>query len=326
MEKVSFVIPCYWSEQTLAGVVDEIVLTMQNEKYKYEIILVNDGSGDGTWQVIQGLAVQYENIFGISLAKNFGQHSALMAGFHFCNGDYVVCLDDDGQTPPDEVGKLLAKLQGGYDVVFAKYAHKMHAVYRNIGSKINDFMVRSLVGKPDGLFISSYFAARRFVIDEAVRYESPYPYMAGLLLRTTRNVANVEVNHRARSQGVSGYTFRKLLGLWLNGFTAFSVKPLRIATLAGCGCALMGGMYGIFVVAQKLINPAAPAGWSSLMAMLLFIGGMMMVMQGMIGEYIGRIYISQNKMPQYVIRETVGKTKECRLDGAVTTRRTSATS
>lgn len=307
METVSFVIPCYWSEQTLAGVVHEIVLTMQNENCEYEIILVNDGSGDGTWQVIQDLAAKQGNVFGISLAKNFGQHSALMAGFHFCNGDYVVCLDDDGQTPPNEVGKLLAKLREGYDVVFAKYPHKMHAAYRNIGSRINDFMVRSLVGKPDGLYISSYFAARRFVIDEVMRYENPYPYMAGLLLRTTKNVENVAVNHRVRAQGASGYTFRKLFGLWLNGFTAFSVKPLRIATLTGCGCALLGGMYGVFIVVRKIFNPAVPAGWSSLMAMLLFIGGVMMVMQGMIGEYIGRIYISQNKMPQYVIRETVGK-------------------
>lgn len=306
MEKVSFVIPCYWSERTLTGVVEEIVSTMQNENYEYEIILVNDGSGDGTWRVIQVLSARYGNVFGISLAKNFGQHSALMAGFHFCNGDYVVCLDDDGQTPPNEVGNLLEKLNEGYDVVFAKYPRKMHAAYRNLGSRINDLMVRSLVGKPDGLFISSYFATRRFVIDEIIRYESPYPYMAGLLLRTTRNVINVEVNHRARSQGVSGYTFRKLLGLWLNGFTAFSVKPLRIATLTGCGCALLGGIYGIFVVVHKIINPAASAGWSSLMAALLFIGGMMMVMQGLMGEYIGRVYISQNKMPQYVIRETVG--------------------
>lgn len=306
MDKVSFVIPCYWSEQTLAQVVDEIVLAMQKESFVYEIILVNDGSGDGTWNVIQDLAVRYDNILGISLAKNFGQHSALMAGFHFCSGDYVVCMDDDGQTPPDAVGRLLAKLCEGYDVVFAKYPHKMHATYRNWGSRINDFMVCSLVGKPDELFISSYFATRRFVIDEVVRYESPYPYMAGLLLRTTRNVTNVEVEHRARTQGISGYTFRKLLSLWLNGFTAFSVKPLRVATLAGCSCALLGGLYGIFVIAQKMINPSTPAGWSSLMAGLLFIGGIMMIMQGLIGEYIGRIYISQNKMPQYVIREIAG--------------------
>ena len=310
MEKVSFVIPCYWSEQTLAGVVEEIVSTMQNENYEYEIILVNDGSGDGTWQIIQDLVKRHEYIFGISLAKNFGQHAALMAGFHFCSGDYVVCLDDDGQTPPGEVGSLLRKLCEGYDLVFAKYSHKMHATYRNIGSKINDYMVRSLVGKPEGLFISSYFAVRRFVVDEVMRYESPYPYMAGLLLRTTSNVTNVEVNHRARQQGTSGYTFWKLLGLWLNGFTAFSVKPLRVATLAGCAFALFGGVCGIGVVVQKIINPAAPAGWSSLMAMLLFIGGMMMIMQGLIGEYIGRIYISQNKMPQYVVRETVGKSGE----------------
>ncbi len=303
MEKVSFVIPCYWSEQTLTQVVEEIVLAMREEPFEYEIILVNDGSGDGTWQVIQNLSKQYQNVIGISLSKNFGQHSALMAGFHFCNGAYIVCMDDDGQTPPDAAGKLLAKLRDGYDVVFAKYPQKMHAAYRNWGSRINDFMVRCLVGKPDGLFISSYFAVRRFVIDQVVKYENPYPYMAGLLLRTTRNVTNVEVDHRARTQGVSGYTFYKLLSLWLNGFTAFSVKPLRIATLTGCVCAFLGGIYGIFVVVQKIINPLTPAGWSSLMAVLLFVGGMMMVMQGLIGEYIGRIYISQNKMPQYVIRE-----------------------
>ena len=305
--KISFVIPCYRSEKTLPDVVDEIKTTMATIGHEFEIILVNDCSPDKTFEVIKKLASENDNILGIDLAKNFGQHCALMAGMRHTSGDVVVCLDDDGQTPADEVGKLLDKLDEGYDVCYASYGKKQHSGFRNFGSKVNELMTRIMLGKPKELKVSSYFAAKRFIVDDMLRYEQSYAYVIGLVLRATKNVANVEVNHRARSVGESGYTLAKLFSLWFNGFTAFSIKPLRIATGIGCFCACSGFLYGIYTIIKKLVLVDVQAGFSALMSVLVFIGGMIMLMLGLIGEYIGRIYICMNNSPQYVIREKVGK-------------------
>lgn len=305
---VSFVIPCYRSAETIGKVVAEIDEAMKKlSAYTYEIVLVNDSSPDDTFEVIRGLCAQRGDICGINLARNFGQHAALMAGFRQTRGDVVVCLDDDGQTPADEVGKLLDKLEEGYDVVYARYCHKQHSAFRNFGSKVNELMTRFMLGKPKDLYISSYFAAKKFVVKEMIKYRNCYPYVIGLVLRTTKNITNVEVNHRERELGTSGYTLGKLFGLWFNGFTAFSIKPLRVATACGGFCATAGFLYGIYTIIKKFLNPLVPMGWSSTMAAMVFIGGMLMLMLGLIGEYIGRIYISLNDAPQYVVREITGK-------------------
>ena len=278
MKKVSFVIPCYRSEHTLPHVVKEIREKMQElTQYEYDIFLVNDASPDNTMGTIRDLCDKYENIKGIGFARNFGQHAALMAGLRHSDGDYVVCLDDDGQTPADEVDKLLGKLEEGFDAVYASYEHKQHSAFRNMGSKVNELMTRMMLDKPADLYIS----------------------------RATKNITNVAVCHREREEGSSGYTLKKLLGLWFNGFTAFSVKPLRIATTLGVGCAGMGFLYGIYTIIKRLVNPNVPMGFSALMAAVVFFGGMIMIMLGLIGEYVGRIYISMNNSPQYVIREKI---------------------
>jgi len=308
MDKVSFVIPCFRSERTLEGVVEEIRQTMcELREYSYEIVLVNDCSPDNTLQVIRTLCEKYENIKGLSLVRNFGQHAALMAGFRHVSGDIVICLDDDGQTPANEAGKFLAEIKAGRDVVYAKYTTKQHTAFRNFGSKVNELMTRYMLGKPKELYISSYFAAKRFVIDEVTRYENCYPYVIGLVLRTTKNISNVEVTHRQREIGCSGYTLKALLALWFNGFTAFSIQPLRFATCVGVLCAATGFLYGIYTIIKRFFVPDIPMGFSALMAALVFIGGMIMLMLGLIGEYVGRIYISLNNSPQYVIREFVEK-------------------
>lgn len=313
MKKLSFVIPCYRSEHTLPHVVTEIHEKMKEmDRYEYEILLVNDCSPDNTMETIRQLCREYQDIKGISFARNFGQHAALMAGLRHSTGDYVVCLDDDGQTPADEVDRLLDKLEEGYDAVYAKYVQKHHSAFRNLGSKINELMTRMMLGKPADLYVSSYFAVKRFVVEDMIRYENSYPYVIGLVLRATKNITNVIVNHRDREEGSSGYTFKKLMGLWFNGFTAFSVKPLRIATGIGGGCAAVGFLYGIYTIVKRLINPDVPMGFSSTMAALVFFGGMIMLMLGLIGEYIGRIYISLNNSPQYVIREKINLERDGR--------------
>lgn len=312
MKKVSFVIPCYRSENTIAGVVEEIEKTMFALKasYDFEIVLVNDSSPDNTMGTIRKLCEAKKYIIGIGFARNFGQHAALMAGLRQATGDYVVCLDDDGQTPADEVNKLLDKLEEGYDAVYAKYEHKQHSGFRNLGSKVNELMTRVMLEKPKELYVSSYFAVKRFIVEDMIRYENSYPYVIGLVLRSTKNITNVVVNHREREEGSSGYTLKKLLALWFNGFTAFSVKPLRIATCVGVLCACAGFLYGIYIIINRFVNPDVPLGYSSMMAALVFFCGMIMVMLGLIGEYIGRIYISMNSSPQYVIRERINAEDE----------------
>ena len=311
VRRISFVIPCYYSEKTLPEVVREIDdtmadLTFEGQKPTHQIVMVNDGSTDGTWDVITGLCGEDpENRLGICFARNFGQHAAVMAGLRAADGDVIVCLDDDGQTPASEVGKLLAPLTEGADVVYASYGgHKQHSAFRNFGTWLNEKMAQVLLGKPKDLFVSSYFAMRRYVADEMVRYENSYPYLIGLVLRTTNRIVNAEVTHRKREEGTSGYSLKKLFGLWMNGFTAFSVQPLRFSTMIGAACAGIGFLYGIYTIIKKFTNPDVPLGFSAIMDAVIFFGGMILLMVGMAGEYIGRTYISVNKAPQYVIRET----------------------
>ncbi len=307
MKKVSFIIPCYRSEKTLGTVVTEIETTMAKmaDKYDYDIFLINDSSPDGTAGVIEKLCEENDRIRGISFARNFGQHAALMAGFRYSDGDICVALDDDGQTPADQVDRLLNAIENGADAVYAKYDHKKHSGFRNFGSRVNDMMLRIMLSKPKELFVSSYFAVKRFVVEDMIRYENSYPYVIGLVLRSTKSIVNVDIDHRDRMEGTSGYTLKKLLGLWFNGFTAFSVKPLRIATFIGGFSAIVGLLYGLYVIIRRLLFPipAEAMGFAALMSAIVFFGGMILLMLGLIGEYIGRIYISMNNSPQYVIRD-----------------------
>lgn len=308
-KKLSFVIPCYRSEKTVMTVVDEIEETLvKRPEFDYEIILVNDGSPDNVWSVIEKRAKEDEHVIGINLAKNFGQHCALMAGYNLTTGDYVVSLDDDGQTPANAMFDLIDKLEEGFDIVFASYPETHQNAFRRWGSdfakKMTDFMFDV---KGDDRKGSSYFVMRRFIVDEIVRYKHSYPYIAGLILRTTRNIETVPIEHRDRIQGKSGYNLRSLISLWLNGFTAFSVKPLELGAYIGFFTAVVGFIFVVYTIVRKLINPDIMMGWSSLMAVLLIISGVIMIMLGMIGEYIGRIYICINNSPQYVVKEVCKK-------------------
>lgn len=306
MEKITFIIPCYNSESTLHNVVKNLIETvLRNNINSYEIILINDGSQDLTSDIIEELCHSNSCITGISFCKNFGQHSALMAGFRQGSGDIYVCLDDDGQTPPEESFRLIDKLYQGYDVVYAKYEEKKHSFFRNWGSKINSKMTEFLLNKTPDLYISSYFACKKYIRDSIITYHYPYPYVIGLVLRATKNITNVTVNHKVRTSGTSGYTIKKLINLWLNGFTAFSIKPLRIATFFGLLFSLFGFFYATFAIVNKIVNPNVLVGWSSMIAALMIIGGIILFMLGLIGEYIGRIYICINNSPQYVIKETI---------------------
>ena len=303
-DKISFVIPCYGSEKTISKLISDIVSTVA-DKNQYEIVCINDGSFDNVYSILERLSESNQNIKVINLSKNFGQHNAIMAGFHYITGDIVVCLDDDNQIDPKDCYKLIEALGNDADIVWGKYPVKKENIFRLIGSFAAKKMSQWLCSVPKDVYLSSYFCCKRFVVKEVIRYENTYPYLPGLLFRVTKTVKNVNVSHYERKLGKSGYSIRKLISLWLNGFTAFSIKPLRLASFLGFFTAIAGFIYSIIIMLRKVMNPEILMGYSSIMCALLFIGGMLMLMIGLVGEYIGRIYICLNKSPQYVIRNTI---------------------
>lgn len=308
--KISFVIPCYRSEKTVGSVISEIISVMDPSEYDYEIIAVNDCSPDDVWRVLKDLAGCNKKIKAVCLAKNMNKPSALMAGFNYVTGDYVVFLDDDGQCPMDHVFELMKPLDEGFDASMARYPKKKQSGFKNFGSWLNSVMAMAMINKPRDLQVSNFVAVKRFVVDEIVKYNLPYPYFSGLLLRTTSKVTNVEMEERSRKIGTSTFTFAKLLGVWMNGLTAFSIKPLRLASLIGTIYALLGFLYGTYTIIYKILNPSVPKGYSSTIAVIMFTCGIMMLMLGLIGEYLGRIYICINKSPQFVVRESVNTEKD----------------
>lgn len=305
MEKISFVIPCYRSENTIQNVVTELTSIMDVQKtYNYEIILVNDNSPDNVWNVIHKLCSN-KRIKALSFSKNFGQASAVMAGYKIATGDFIFTLDDDGQSPVDSVLEMLNEIKKeDYDVVYGITTEVQFGLYRKIGSKLNSWMAKVMFNRPTDKRIVNISVVRKYV-NEMLRYQHPYPYISGLIHRTTRKIGYVQVKHRARISGTSGYSFRKLVGVWMNGFTSFSIKPLRIANYLGFITAILGMLGGIYTLIHKIVNPMTAIGWSSIVCIILILGGINLIILGIIGEYLGRIYMSQNQTPQYVIREYI---------------------
>lgn len=308
MKTISFVIPCYRSEKTIKKVIDEIIETInQKNDYDYEIIAVNDCSPDNVLSVLQGIALNNRKIKVVDLAKNMGKHSAVMAGYSFVKGDLVVNLDDDFQSPTYELWKLIEPLENDEcDVATAVYYQKKEAWYKRVGSDINLYMTEILLDKPKGVRMENLSVMKRFVCDEIIQYKNPYPYLEGLIYRVTKRVLDVPMEQRKRAdENESGFTIKKSFQLLMNGLTAFSIKPLRVASLCGCIFASLGFFYGLVIVFRKLFIPGIEIGYSSMMATFLFSSGLIMLMLGIIGEYLGRIYICINDSPQYVIKNTI---------------------
>ena len=307
-KKVSITIPCYRSQDTIVKLTDKIREQFKAHKdYDYEIILVNDCSPDNTFQVISDLARKDEHIIAYDLSKNFGESSALMAAFSKSMGDYVVRMDDDGEHDPKYLFDLINKLEEGYDYVCAEFIHYHHSLYKRIGSKFNYWFLTKMMDIPKGSIMSSYNVCRKYVIDAILTYTNPRPYIDGMVWAVTTKTASVPIEHGYRYAGESGYDLKKSISLWINGVTSFSAKPLRMASFSGFIFAFAGFLIGLMAVFDKLIHPEVEAGWTSMFAMMLFMGGFIMIFLGLIGEYVGRGYLISNHIPQYVIREEVRK-------------------
>jgi undecaprenyl-phosphate 4-deoxy-4-formamido-L-arabinose transferase len=310
--RLSIVIPVYRGAATVGPLVAKLIESLDRQ-YELEIVLVNDGSPDNSAEVCRHLALTLHQVKFLNLSRNFSEHNAVMAGLNYCTGDWAVIMDDDFQNPPSEVTKLVDELRQGYDVVFSYYEEKKHHWFRNLGSQFNNAVASVMLQKPRDLYLSSFKAVSRFVIDELIKYDGPYPYIDGLILRFTRNYSRVLVAHDPRQEGKSGYTLAKLVALWLNMFTNFSILPLRFASVAGFVLALFGlGMAAVAVV-ERLVFDDVPSGWTSTIVSLFIVSGMQLFALGMIGEYLGRLFLKDNGRPQFVVRETVITTREKRV-------------
>lgn len=301
---VSIVIPVYNGAATIGALVEQLICTLV-PRYQLEIVLVNDCSPrDNSEEECLRLHRAHPDIVAFySLAKNVGEHNAVMAGLNFTHGDYVVIMDDDFQNPVSEVITLIEAIKThDVDVVYTYYAKKQHSLWRNLGSRFNNWVATIMLGKPRDLYLSSFKVMNRFLVREIIKYDLPFPYIDGLILRVTSRIGRVQVAHHARAHGQSGYTLRKLISLWLNMFTNFSILPLRAAMAVGFLFSLIGLGVGAYTVLEKLTNPHLPVGWAMTIVMIAIFSGVQLIAMGMIGEYLGRMFLSQNKKPQYVVR------------------------
>lgn len=303
--KVSVVIPCYYSESMIGRVVELTGAELEAHGYPYEIILVNDGSKDGTFAVISALAARRRDVVGVNLARNFGQHAAIICGLHHVTGDLVLIMDDDMQTHPSQLPILLDKAEEGWDVVFASYPDHREAWWRQLGSHFTLWSMRVLTARPKGIEASNFFVMKRFVSDELMRYEGPFVYIQGLLFKATNSMVNVSVQHFDRAQGKSGYTLKSLIRLWSTVLN-FSMIPLRVASILGAAIGGIGALLSIVLLVRRLLDPTMQLGWSSLMVTILICSGCILMGLGIMGEYLGRLFMTVNRAPQFVIRERVG--------------------
>lgn len=299
--KVSVVIPCYYSQRMIRDVVCLTRNELTSAGYDFECILINDGSKDGTFREITALCQEDSRIKGIDLMRNFGQHNAIMAGLREVTGDIVMLMDDDMQTHPSQCLALIEGLQDGVDVVFASFRQQRENWYRRLGSRFAMFTIRVLAGCPKGITDSNFLVMRRCVSDVMSEYSSASVYVQGLIFRTTDRMVNVEVEHYDRAEGASGYTLKSLLRLW-STILNFSVTPLRAASILGL---LMGGaglVGAISLFIERLYDPEMQLGWASTMVTILVCSGLIMLFMGIIGEYVGRLFMTMNKNPQFIVR------------------------
>ena len=299
---LSIVVPVYRGAETIGQLVE--ALSRLAPAGGLEIVLVNDGSPDNSGDVCRALLdTARVPLTYVEHTRNFGEHNAVMTGLRHANGAYVITMDDDLQNPPDEVVRLYDHARnGGWDAVYTRYSVKQHAGWRNLGSRFANKVADHLLDKPKGLYLSSFRCMSAMVVDAVTRYTGPYPYVDGLIMQVTRRIDGIEVLHLPRMNGTSNYTLTRLVRLWLNLATSFSLAPLRIATFAGAAMASLGTIGAAATIVEALLLRETPTGWASIMVVLLLVGGIQSMILGVLGEYVGRTFLSTNGKPQGHVR------------------------
>ena len=303
---ISIIIPVFNSENTIEILVNNIVQTL-GEHYKFEIILINDSSKDSSEEKCKKLLDEYSSIVLYSLSKNVGEHNSVMAGLNKCTGDYAVIMDDDLQHSVDSLLELIKfgiKEKNNFDVVYTYYDKMKYNFFRNLGRKFNNFIANLLLDKPKFLYLSSFKLINRFLITEIIKYRSPFTYIDGIILGITNKIGRVKVVHDQRSHGKSGYTIRKLLQVWSSMFTGFSVVPLRLSLILGSMLSILGFIFALLTFIERIIDNTVPSGYATLIIVITIFSGVILIAVGLLGEYVGRIFVSLNKKPQFIIRDS----------------------
>ena len=298
---LSVVVPVYRGQATIGALVEAVsALPIEGG---LEIVLVNDGSPDRSLEACRRAAgAARVPVTVVDHARNYGEHNAVMTGLRHARGDYVITMDDDLQNPPEEVARLYRHARSsGLDVVYTKYKDKEHAAWRNIGSRFTNRMADFLVDKPRGLYLSSFRCMSAFVVEQVTKYEGPFPYIDGLIMQVTQSIGTLEVVHLPRADGSSNYTLRRLIRVWLNMAVNFSVMPLRLATFLGFAFSALG-LLGVLVVIVEAVLGETPQGWASAIVAVLLLSGTQLLILGIAGEYVGRLYLMAAKKPQAVVR------------------------
>jgi len=305
MPEFSFVIPLYHTGDGLHALL--LAFRELSIAESWELVLVDDGSTDCTFDKASQLTRHFPApVTLVELARNYGEHAAVLEGCRRANGQFIVTLDDDLQNPVDEAVRLLRHLrENGAEVVYSRYATKQHSWLRNLGSRAINHFATLLLGKPHDLYLSSFRAMRRELVERIITYGGPYPYIDGLVLGATRRISTLEVRHEARAHGSSGYTWRGLIRLTLSLLFDFSIMPLRLASILGSALCLIGGLALIIVLFEMLTQSARQPGWGSLMAALAIFSGAQLLMLGIIGEYVGRTFLTVSGKPQSIVRTQI---------------------
>lgn len=301
--ELSLVIPVYNAGATIGPLVEHIHRVFDGANF--EVVLVNDGSRDESEQICLGLCEKFPaTVILVSLSRNFGEHSAVLAGLTNARGRYLAVLDDDGQNPPEEVKPMLEELKRkNFDVVYGHYIQKRHSRFRNFGSWFNDRMATLMLKKPGKLYLSSFKVITRFVVDEILKYDGPFPYIDGLIYRTTRNIGQIPVEHRANTTLPSRYSLKKLIALWLNMFLNFSIAPLRLAVYVGLLTACFSVVSLVYIAIDRIwITPELPLGIPTVLGTIVLLAGIQLMILGVVGEYLGRMYLGSTGTPQFIVR------------------------
>jgi polyisoprenyl-phosphate glycosyltransferase len=303
---VSIVVPVYNSVDCLSELFVQLTKVLDKLAKDYEIILVNDCSPDRSWEKITELCNLSPKVKGIDLRKNFGQDNAIMAGLRHSSGEAVIIMDDDLQHDPADIPALIRGIGNMYDVCYANFGIKKQTRLKNIGSSFNDKVANVILKKPKDVYLSPYKAIKREIVEEILKYDGPYPYVDGLLFRITTSINQISVAHHARYAGKGNYSFLKSVRVWSKLATNFSVLPLRVATILGFMSSMLGFMLAVIFITMYFMGITSPSGWYSLIVSVLFLGGIQLWSIGLIGEYVGRLFLYYSKEPQYVVREVIG--------------------
>jgi len=299
----SVVVPVFNSEKSI----EELYLRLSNTFKKigktFEVIFVNDGSYDKSLETLKKIKAENEHVTVIDLFRNFGQQNALMCGFHYCTGKYIITIDDDLQNPPEEIIKLHNKIEEGYDAVFASYKNKKDKIYKNFGSFFIRKITRKIFKLKKNLKFSSFRIIKREVVEEIIEIETPYPYISGMILSTTKFLTNVNTAHNRRQYGRSNYSFGKLLKLSFNLLINYSTFPLKMISFSGLVVSLLSFTIGLFVLIRKLIVGTTRTGWTSTVVLISFFSSLSFMIFFIFGEYLGRILGEISKEKQYSIRK-----------------------